>query len=203
MKIDIRFEIPSVLARFARIVIAPGILLGTAALAYAAVPNTFKNGDALDAAPLNANFVALDTRVDGIEKGAVAGSSSISPSAVYTGLTDPLVGAAIGGYRGAKLKCEVKFGTAAHMCSTEEMIRSMQLGLTVPVPTEGAFRIAGNFSTHSEAGTLTVLCDCLAYTASTSGQAGVTYVGNAWGGGGVPAPGVAACDVAYPIGCCK
>jgi hypothetical protein len=53
------------------IAIAALILTGAGALVYASVPHTFNTGDTLQAADLNGNFSALDTRVSALETGNV------------------------------------------------------------------------------------------------------------------------------------
>jgi hypothetical protein len=47
------------------------VLTGAGAIVYASVPHTFNSGDTLQAADLNGNFTALDTRIAALETGQV------------------------------------------------------------------------------------------------------------------------------------
>jgi hypothetical protein len=61
-------EIPARTKRRALLVGIPlGVLLGTAAIVYANVPNVFKPGDVLSSSKINQNFSSLDTRVTALE----------------------------------------------------------------------------------------------------------------------------------------
>jgi hypothetical protein len=61
------------------------------------------------------------------------GSHVISAGGAYCGSTAAVTGS-VGGYPGAKALCEGACGDpAAHMCTLEEVFRSLQLGILVPV----------------------------------------------------------------------
>ena len=54
-----------------RVGVPLAVVVGAGALAYAAVPHSFANGDTLQAADLNSNFAALDQRMSALETRAV------------------------------------------------------------------------------------------------------------------------------------
>lgn len=107
------------------------IILGTAAAVFA-VPVTFQAGTLLKSADLNKDFSDLDTRVTAATVVTV-GSKSYSLGAVFKKATQPIHTGNLGGYAGAKSICEAAVGTpTAHMCTGEELVRSAQLGISVP-----------------------------------------------------------------------
>lgn len=125
------------------------IVLGTAAVSLATVPHSFGQNQVLTHTDLNDNFNSLDSRVTALESSGKAvtvtvngTSRSYSRAAVYAGATPPQYygdmrtstsGSGPTGYVGAKTICEnlVKTKTA-HMCTADELIRSAQLGKTIP-----------------------------------------------------------------------
>jgi hypothetical protein len=98
-----------------------------------------------------------------------------------------------GGYTGAKTMCETACSsTTAHLCTSEEMLRSASLGLTLP--TLGWY--AGGLQVHPYSDSITNT-DCLGFTTSTS-----TAYGAIWYGAGVMGATAATCDGLRPLLCC-
>jgi hypothetical protein len=117
------------------------LLSAVSGIVYATVPNTFAAGDALSSSKINANFSSLDGRVTTLEKFNVGASrivetrngKSWSLGAVYCGVTASTTGQIAGGYAGVKALCETACtSTSAHMCTSEEIIRTAQLGVAAP-----------------------------------------------------------------------
>jgi hypothetical protein len=174
------------------------VLLASAvsAIVYATVPNTFAPGDQLSASKLNANFMALDGRVTALEKfdiGAARivetrGGKAWSLGAVYCGVTASTNGQIGSGYAGAKGLCETACTTtSAHMCTTDEIVRTAQMGVAAP---------AGWYSAGlwSEGAGAVVDNDCTAWTTSSS-----TVNGYWWSSTYTT---VQACNMTGPVLCC-
>jgi hypothetical protein len=198
MKIKITtidLEIPHRTKRIALLVGIPALIVGTAAIAIAAVPNTFQDGDVLSAEKMNANFADLDSRLTKLEtSGSVitVGNKQYSLNGVYCGQTAP-VGGSIGGYPGAKVLCEQACGgsSSAHLCDAIEMVRTVQLG--IPIAEEG--RYASGLFTLYPPNNYPVI-DCNGFTTGSA-----THYGAVWD----PVEGVATidpCNVSKPILCC-
>ena len=118
----------------------------------------------------------------------VAGSKRISLNAIHCGVTSTTFTGALGGYPGAKAACESRCGSSsAHMCTPDEMVRTAQLGATMP-SAEGW--IAGGVNTSGSA----TQSDCGGFTLATAGLDGLTFTGTA--------PGRVDCSASLPILCC-
>jgi hypothetical protein len=89
VRINIDFEISPRVKRALKIGACAAIVLG-ASVAYAAVPNTFTDGDALSAQKMNDNFTSLDTRLTKLEAPPVTLEQQ-STSALVGTLGAPLV----------------------------------------------------------------------------------------------------------------
>ncbi|HUJ25409.1 MAG TPA: hypothetical protein VLW85_05290 [Myxococcales bacterium] len=119
----------------------------------------------------------------------------VSVGGVYCGSTDPTTGSFtfaymtlrgqlnVTGYLAGKALCEkaTGCGEAAHPCNTDELVRSAELGVSLP---GSAWYSGGPGSAN----------DCMGWTNGTS-----TYSGSNWGG----YPGVwMSCASSVPIACC-
>jgi len=106
------------------------------------------------------------------------------------------------GYRSAKVACEsVCNATAAHMCSSEEVIRSAQIG-AVPIPPTGAnyWVASGAWGFYSPEAIFQR--DCLGWTTNIHGElGGIAEVGGADGGEQIYINNVH-CDTQLKIACC-
>jgi hypothetical protein len=103
-------------------------LCGITAIAYAVtLPKTFKDGDTLSAADLNASFRAVSVLT-------YNGSSYSVGATKFCGATTTHYTGNLGGYAGAKQACETACASpTSHMCMPEEMVRSAAVG----VPMQG------------------------------------------------------------------
>lgn len=128
MKIEIDLK-PGTARRIGIVAATLGVL-GVVAVVHASQIK-FSSGKTLTAAQLNSNF---DELYAAAAKPSISrNGKSISIGGAYCGATaTPYDGAAVGGYTGAKAKCETACGTAtAHMCDAAEIARSRQLGITL------------------------------------------------------------------------
>lgn len=161
------------------------IVLGTAAVGLAA-PHTFASGDLLTAADLNNLAIVTNTK----------NKKTYSRGAVYFGSTSSTNGAIAGpganGYAAAKSLCEQlpKGSPSAHMCTGDELLRSVQLGISIPAGWyAGSARIAG---TANRA--------CNAWTSKLSTDSGAYW--NTPSAGATGSPHATTCDHAAPVLCC-
>jgi hypothetical protein len=174
------------------------LVSAVSAIVYATVPNTFAAGDQLSSSKLNANFTALDGRVAALEKFDIGtsrivetrGGKAWSLGAVWCGVTASTKGSIPGGYAGAKGQCESACtSTSAHMCTTEEIVRTAQVGVAAPA----GWYSAGLWSLYNGASS-TVDNDCTAWTISTSAVQGYVWSSSYTS--------VQSCDTTSPILCC-
>jgi hypothetical protein len=120
----------------------------------------------------------------------VNGRISSSSLGFYCGVTAATyTGSTVGGYTGAKSKCETACGnTNAHMCTSHEMSLSRQHGIS---PTEPSW-----YSSYGYwLGTASLnVYDCNVWTSASSGQGGSTNNsgGSSWN----------SCDNSLRIACC-
>lgn len=119
------------------------------------------------------------------------GSKSLSTSGIYCGKTATSFNGNIGGLATAKQQCETTCGdTAAHMCTVEEALRSVQLGVTI-TPASYMWIACGLPWTW---GTSNVT-DCGGWTNAVSAQYGTVWTG----GSSTTADN---CDHSNSIACC-
>jgi hypothetical protein len=126
-------EIPARVKRWGlRIGIPAALVVGAGALAYASVPKTWNSNDVLLASDLNNDFAALDrkARFVGSTDAGVSYSVGFTTYCGSTTQTTP----SLGGYVLTKAACQSACGGSgsAHLCSTEETLRSVEVGLSVP-----------------------------------------------------------------------
>lgn len=120
-------------------------------------------------------------------------AGSISVGGIWCGYSDPKTGTitapgGLTGYRAAKVLCETVSGCTrtAHMCTTDEMIRTTSLGVMVT-----GWYARGSMALHNSS---TFASDCGGYTLQTGA------VGSVWAGN---VPGNADClTTMHPILCC-
>ncbi len=118
---------------------------------------------------------------------AVNGRISSSVLGVYCAKTASTYnGAQVGGYTGAKAKCETACGsTSAHMCSSHELIVSYQLGISIE---NGSWYSA--YHCVDQAGSN--ICDCEGWAGTTEKGPITTFT----------KPNITNCSSALPIACC-
>jgi hypothetical protein len=183
---------------FAALVLASGVVL--------AVPNVFKDGDTLSASATNQDFASVDSRLGAIEtritkaealQSTRTADGGFSLGAVYCGasvVTTPgtLSGLAVDGgasYPRARAQCQQTCASAsAHMCISDELARSVQLGIA----TGSGWFSAGSYN-HPYNVANSDDFECSGWTAAT----GANY-GDYWSG----TPSTANCTSLHPILCC-
>jgi hypothetical protein len=193
-------EIPRRVKRWSLLVGVPlGLLFGVVAIAYASL-TTFKAGDPLSATTMNANFADLNTRLTAVESlvAKATADGGYSLGATYCGSTAATEGAfsgpgALTGYAAAKAQCQSVSGcsaTAAHMCTTDEIARTEQLSVAIPV--SGWYSTALSYADWTT--NRTGADDCNAWQWNTS-----------WNGvdGGIAVPFTGNCNTSLPILCCN
>ena len=194
MRILIDIEITTRAKRAIRWVLLPAAaFLGTVTVAHATLdpaPSTWAiSGRPISANSLARNLVQLDSRVTTLEdfQKKVTSSGGFSGGATFVKQTSTTyLGGAVGGYVGARNKCQSAVGTtSAHMCSGEETIRSAQLGMLGTA--DGYFSTADAiYGTPND--------DCYGWTDSTG-----AHYGEYWAFGRANASG---CVTPHPILCC-
>ena len=159
MKIEIELKPES--ARRIGVVAATCAVLGLAAAVYASQTH-FTSGQLLTAAALNGNFDELYAAA--AKPTITKNSKSISIGGSYCGASVATYdGSEVGGYTGAKAKCETTCAsTTAHMCDAAEITRSRQLGLTLP---DGAWVAAFTGSNTPP--------DCISWTSGLANGVGM------------------------------
>lgn len=126
----------------------------------------------------------------------ISGRISSSMLGVYCGKTTATYnGAQVGGYAGAKAKCEVACGNAnAHMCTGHEVSISQQLGVNIPSTTP--MWLSTYVRAESVTGTNAVLSDCEGWASNNIAYAAPrTATGSVY-------PSLGTCDISSPIACC-
>ena len=183
-----------------------------------AVPNSdpadFKAGEVIEANAVNGRFNALKSRIEALEATTKAlgatglvmevNGATYSLGAIYRQTTDgkldgnllatlPPTAKSANGYHAAKLLCQNKLNSAsAHMCSSEEMSRSAQLGVSISDK-------MGWISTGAGAG---LFRDCRGWSSKGDQPPPVNDPNDSgvlWVGGG-PVPG--GCNEPHYIHCC-
>lgn len=189
VRLNIDFEISPRMKRVLKFGIPITILLA-GSVVFAGVPNTFKDGDALSAQTMNDNFAALDTRLANIEKlsahetidGGYAASATYCGPTTATTIGDMSGLSVLGsGYAKARSQCQITCGDpSAHMCSGDEVARTM--ALSIPVTVTGWYA-------DSDATTA-----CKGWHDGTNTQSGSVWSGTF--------PNTSTCDKSWPVMCC-
>jgi hypothetical protein len=177
-EIVIRLKIPAT-PRTRWLLTIGGAVLVAGAAAYAADVTTFNSGDRLSADTMNTNFKSLQDRIAALESH-------------YCGATQDMYnGGEVGGYYMASARCLAVPGCAtyqtAHMCTAEDVVRTLAHGGTLPA---GWFS-AGVAAPGIGGGTLS---DCGGWTSDRTDLQGPEYAG--------PAVSVDPCNNSHKLLCC-
>jgi hypothetical protein len=192
-------------------------LFSTVAVADPVQPQltVFQSGDVISSSEVNENFSLIAQQVDS-NSALLAAVNEIeadgkrySLNGVYRGTTESaVIGGSFGsdgltqgaiqyggesGYPAAKAACEVAVGNSptAHMCTAEELVRSAQLGISVPT---GVWYSGGVAATRSDD---YVVWDCNRWTSlETPCSAASHCLGYTWG------QAYQGCSSALPVACC-
>ncbi len=196
IRIEIRID-----RRTARraLVVAAVLAVSVTAGVGLAVPTTFQDGQILKAADLNGNFADLETRVAALEgfKARATKGEKYSVGGTVCGLTPKTTGdlAALpnagSGLAKAKAACAAVAGCSptAHMCTTEEVARSMATG--TPNADATGWMMSGMMAVSLQITGYTNNCE--GFTSSQVNFNGA--VGNANGS-------YSPCSIAQPVLCC-
>lgn len=162
-----------------RLAIFSGIALSAIVLA-GAVPYTFSTGDVLSSKAVNDDFANLDSRISS-GRTVVTNDAGVSYSVGYTlycGATAAVTGAITSGsktgYAGAKAQCETVPGCSpsAHMCSSEEIVRTTEMG---------TITASGWIATGVVAPVTGPVDDCQGWTIGDNTQQAGAWTGNFMG----------------------
>jgi hypothetical protein len=172
------------------VVMPLGLVAATALIARATVQNVdagwIQAGSQVSATDLsndfgavNTNFSSLDQRISALEafKTQATLDGGYSVGAVYCGATQPIYSGALGGYAGAKALCQAQYGPAAHMCTGEELVRSLATGTQASsLPSGKGGWYSGFMYASYPAAPSNGMFDCNQWTSSANdGNAGPVY----------------------------
>lgn len=215
----INVEVSATSTRRLLILMTTAFGLATTSVAFAAL-TSFQDGDQLEAGKLNGNFTELEAKIVVLEEKSerptitvVGGKYSLG--AVYRGATDQttkgkIVAKTKTGYEAAKVLCEDRLlSSSAHMCTSEELVRSRQLGIKLLV--EGWYS-SGGFGEDVTSGAVTYgdgktvyVADCEGWAVDTSDYSGQALRINQKTGVGatIPlVPSIGSCSGDRPVLCC-
>jgi hypothetical protein len=152
-----------------------------------------------DFATVNSNFGDLQGQVTTLQGQAAKPVVTIngkqwSVGAALCGQTAATQGLITGGYAGAKSLCQSACGgsASAHMCTTEELVRSVQAGMNI---TTNMWCAGGVYASPiTLQGVTSTLSDCAGWTSNAQGQSALKWSNNA--------PEADTCISSYPIACC-
>lgn len=190
INIDVRIDLTPKQKKLIRAAVVTGSVIGALGVGLAvAAPHQWKASDPLAATDLNGLNVVSYTTDAGVKTSYSVGATKFCGITPVT-TTGAVVFATVTGYPGTKKACEnvASCGTSptAHMCTTEEMVRSTQLG----IPTASGWISSGV--------AVNTISDCLAWTNSTINVAGAAWTITASG----PVPNSVSCNAMSPILCC-
>ena len=83
------------------------------------MPNTFEAGEAIKASEMNENFIALDSKVEGIQSALDIISNAISTNAEFVGFTNPAIFGSLGVKLGRSMCPNLYPGS--HICTISEL----------------------------------------------------------------------------------
>jgi hypothetical protein len=162
-----------------------------------AAPHQWSTNDPLKATDLNGLNV--------VSYASDAGTASYSVGATkFCGATTTTFTGALGGYAGAKQQCQGTCSTpTAHMCLTDELIRSQALGVDLST-VSGWYAAGGYVLTSAPAGFIQSDCGgsgttAAGYTQTTSNDPSYTLYGAVWEGNEFDSE---KCTTSHPIMCC-
>jgi hypothetical protein len=192
----IKVYVIEISARSKRNLVLWGALALVAAMALPAdanVPNQFATGEVLSASQMNANFAYIDAwRGHPV---VTRGGQQWSLGAVYCGSTAATNGQITGGYAGAKALCQTACASpSAHMCTGEELVRSVQVGVG---GVQGWYASGVGGLNVNPGGYMETWGDCSGWTSSVSSNTNIIEAPS-WNS----LPGSSACNASVPVLCC-
>ncbi len=158
--------------------------------------HVFQANDVLTASDLNNNFQALRaTTANGVQYSHMGTFCGLSPAQQGQVTFPP----GLNGYRAAKRLCEVSCGQpTAHLCTTEEVVRHMQMDGTFGGAADGGGPSAAWYATGLDVhvdGVAGHMRDCTGFT-STAGESLAWDIAARFSNN-------ASCATAIPLLCCN
>jgi len=201
MGIDIKISIDlsPLQKRIVRFAVVSGAVVAALGVGLAmATPHQWNTNDPLKATDLNRLNVLTYTPDGGTTQMISVGAT------MYCGATSTSYTGAMGGYEGAKAACQTTCAsTTAHMCTSEELIRSQAVGAKLGAVT-GWYASGVLWLTTEPSGIITSDCGgsgtfVEAYTQTQSNDGAFVLRGALWQNGG---PNTDVCTDSYSIMCC-
>lgn len=152
---------------------------------------SFKEGDVISSSNVNANFSALNEKIDALETLL----QERPPLGRFCGVTSTPVSGDMGGYKGANQLCSTDAddcSAESHICTAAELVAEGQ-GKPEGTNYSGAWYASGVWSLID--GNVGAAHDCLGFTSSApnSGHNGASWVGS---------PSYLPCAIKVPVACC-
>jgi len=208
VRVNLDWEVPSWLKNGLHIGLPLLVLVGGAGVAWATY-SQFKATDPLSASSINGLFNDLDGRMKILESAPKIGTVCGFSIATNGNLQDP---SGATGYRAAKLICEAVTAcgssSLAHMCSSEEFTRSLQVGAVPASNSHGAWvsNPSGVTALYDTGQPVYDSSDCFGWTSGTAIFSGMAFwdYGNTGAANWKPYYGSnVSCDKEYYVACCK
>ncbi len=159
------------------------------------VPNTFSANQTLSASQMNANFAAATTLAYDGGAYSVGATQVVGVTAAKT--PGDMSGFTFGtGYAAARQACQFSFPSrqTVHMCTSEELVRSVQAGGTVPAQGWYSTGVYWEVTTINPA---QAVGDCNGWTTGSGTVQGYEWLTSPYQG-----PVINACSNTFPILCC-
>jgi hypothetical protein len=190
IEIKINIDLSPRQKKIMRAAVVGGVVIGALGIgiAIAAPPHAFMTSETLTATNLNSLNVATNGSVSysvGATTYCGTGPTSTTGAISYNGAI---------GYPGAKAMCQASSGCSnsptAHMCSAEEMVRSSQLGISLPAGF-GWYASGVGVSIGSNEDV-----DCAGWNSAATATYGPGYIGSPLESGWTT------CNTMNPVLCC-
>jgi hypothetical protein len=197
----VELDLSSRQKKIVRAAVVTGAVIGALGIGVAIaapIDTTWITGGAqVSATSLKTDLDGLQTQITaGRFVGTIGGQQYSVGATAYVGVTATFNGLQVGGYTGAKQKCQAAFMASSHMCTTEELARSAQTGVAMPAN-------PGWYSASTRDGTgvgSAITNDCFGWSDSTAG--GNNNGAIAYQAGSTVAFSLGTCDQTNPILCC-
>jgi hypothetical protein len=191
-----------------RVLLLGGALVGLigvpAVIAHAYDTSWIVSGGPVSASSLAANLNEAQSRIAALEsfRATVTADGGYPVGATYCGVTASVVtGGGIGGYAAARSLCQTASGcnSTAHMCTGDELARSVALGHSPTVVGSGGGWYASG--SYSPGGANPATDDCNGWLEGASNFWGACWVYNP--GNNQNGPSACSCASSVPVICCE
>jgi hypothetical protein len=175
--------------------VAVAVLLPAVAVAELLDLALFEQGTPISSSAMNQNFDDINEKLDTLQTDLADARATIASRQLgrYCGDSSASTTGSMGGYEGATGLCASTGGACAataHMCTTEELIRSAQNGIG---PGRNVWHASGSWQQHT--GTL-FATDCQGYTFNGDNHEGAVWTE-------AHRPSSLVCSTAMPVACCE